>query len=730
MSGWDDPLRSTLLVLPAAVAAFAALAWLARRRGARPIPPALLRFELAALAALTAAALAREPLGLAEATPAVAAALLGLAVAHAGVQLHALRPLLDERPGQARRGRPSLLFLAVPAVLYLALLPWASERRAPDGDEPYYLLLTHSLAYDLDTDLADEYAAADWRFSMDRPVEPQPGDPTGPAGQVYSRHNALLPLVLAPAYRLAGKAGALTAMAFLAALLVWLTLRLALAYFPDRPGEALLASALLALAPPLLLYAHQVWVEVPAAVLLALALTAVVERPSSLRAPAEGERAGRRRRAAAWLALALPLVLLPLLKIRFVLVAAALLGLAFVRWPARDGAPRRSLVAAAGLLAGTLGALLLVNRAVYGNPLKIHTWNELTLPAVSLASTVEGFLGLFWDAAFGLFGCAPLWLLTVPAVALGAVRRSAAAGHLAAVALPYLVFVAPRVEWYGGWSPPFRYGLVLMPLLTVALVPLLAERRRAGARVLLGCLGAATVALALIWLAVPGASYDLADGRTRLLDVLSSELATDAARLFPSHVRPRLASWLWPPVSAALAILAWWLPRRRRAAGAERPATALAGGVALFLAAAAAVPALASLLPTRAAEPEDPWVVHRGGHVHPETWTMARSGYRGGWVIRPGESVEMPLTPGGERARLALHVRFGRNNPDPLTLEVLAGEEPLATWRPRRAGIWRRIELGPFELPRGRPLVLRAKGPPRAGEQNGFLLDRVEVDWR
>jgi hypothetical protein len=122
-------------------------------------------------------------------------------------------------------------------------------------------------------------------------------------------------------------------------------------------------------------------------------------------------------------------------------------------------------------------------------------------------------------------------------------------------------------------------------------------------------------------------------------------------------------------------------------------------------------------------------VVHRGGHVHPETWTITRSNFRGGWVIRPGESVEIPLVPGGDRARVTVEVRFGRNNPDPLTLELLAEDEPLASWQPVSAGEWQRIELGPFALPRGRPLVLRATGPPRAGRQNGLLLDRVEVEW-
>ncbi len=739
-----DPLRSTLVVLPLAAAAFAVLHRAARRRGGRPIPPGVLQFEAGALAVLVAAALARAPLGLAEATPAVAAGLLGLAVFHAAVQLRALRPLLGDR----LPSRPSVLFFAVPAVLYLAILPWAAERRQPDGDEPYYLLLAHSLAYDLDSDLANNYAGADWRFFLDRPVAPQPGDPRGPDGEVYSRHNLLLPLVLAVPYRLAGKAGALAAMALLTALIAWLSLRLAGRYFPDRPGGALLACGLLALAPPLLTYAHQVWVEVPAAVLLALALDRLNERfagrpeGGAAGSAMPGSGRGGWRRWAGWATLGLPLVLLPLLKIRFALLSLPVLVLAFVRAARHDRRARRGLVGITALLAATGAAILAYNRYRYGNPLKIHSWSELALPAVSLRATFEGFLGLFWDAAFGLFAFAPLWLLVVPALALGAVRRPPAArpsprraaGHLALVALPYLLLLAPRAEWYGGWSPPFRYGVVLLPLLALVLVPLLAARHRAGARLVLGALGAATAVLTLIWLAAPGITYDLAHGRTRLLDALSAGLGADAARLFPSYVRPRLASWLWPPLSALAVTLAWWLPRRfprsqgRTAPGA--PGWALAAGAALALVAAASVPALAALLPPRAVEPEDPWVVHRGGHLHPETWVVARSHYRSGWVIRPGEAVEVPLGPAaGDRARLALELRVGRNNPDPFTLEVLSGDRLLTRWRPREAGVWRRIELGPFELDPGRALVLRAAGPPRAGHQNGFLLDRLEIEW-
>lgn len=724
-------LRGTVAMIPVVVGALAILARRCRRAGGRRLAPGLVAVEAAVLGLLVAAGGAHRGLGLPTAEPVLAAGLFGLLGFHAVAQTVALRPVLTRsaRPDRLPLRR-SVLFFALPLTVYCALLPWAATSRQPDGDEPYYLLLTHSLAYDLDVDLANNYAAADWRRFMDRRIEPQPGDPRGPDGEIYSRHDALLPALLALPYRLGGRTGVLIALSACAAALAWAGLRLARRAFPERPGGALCAYGVLAFAPPLLLYAHQVWVEVPAALAVAVAYERVLA--------ARGDRASGARH---WLPLAVAVALLPALKIRFALIAGPLALLALAPVLARRGrAGGRSLVwtaGAAALLVVTLGAILWINQARYGNALKVHSWRELDLSAFSATSYAEGLLGLFWDVAFGLFFFAPLWLALVPAAGLLLARHRRRAGELALIALPYLLLTAPRTEWYGGWSPPFRYGVVLLPLLAASLAPLLAARHRPGARAALTALGLATAVLALVWVALPGWTYDLADGRTRLLDAAGVSLGADVGRFFPSFVRPRLASWIWPPLSAALVLALWWGPGgralRRRLPALAAP---VAAGAALLLAGLALLPPAARGKPTRVVELEDPWVEHRGGHLHPETWVVARSHYRAGWVIRPFEEVRVPVVPGGDRLEIELEIRFGRNNPDPLTLEVLAGDEPLATWTPEEAGTWERLVLGPFDWPAGAapdgppPLTLRAAGPPRAGRQNGFLLDRMELRWR
>jgi len=696
----SDPLRGTLLLLPWVVAGLAELRSLP---GARRAGGALAgAIEALSLAGLVLLAASRSRLALPLAPELLAAGFAGwvlLAALRCGI---GLRPLLGRRLPR----RPPVAFFLLPLLVYLALQPWVTSRRLPDGDEPYYLLVAHSLAHDLDDDLANNYAQGDSLGIVGRRLEPQPGDPTGSGGELYSRHNLLLPLLLAPAYRWTGVAGAQAVMALLAAALCWTTLRLARHYFRARPGLVLAAWLVLALLSPLLLYAPQVWVEVPAALLSVIALDHLLEL--------KYDRLWNRRR---WLGVGMPLLLLPLLKIRFLLLAVPLLALAW--WHA--GRPRKPLIVLGIALALLSGAMLAYNAHTYGNPLKIHSVAELGLLGTPPADYLLGGAGLLFDSGFGLFGAAPIWLLALPALALLVARRHPLLFDLAVFSLPYLLVVSGRREWYGGWSPPFRYALVALPLLALALVPLLEQRRRLGARWLAGGLGAATLALLVVWTAVPGWTYNFADGRTLLLDHLGALTGADVARLAPSMLRPRPATWIVPLLLAAAVPALWAWPRRRSGP--------VAGGVAFALLALAALPLLAARLPTRAVELEDAWVAKAGGHPHPDRWQFDRTRFRGGWVLREGERVSLRPVAGGGELSLAVELEWVRNTPSPIALELRAGERLLATWRPSVPRRWERVELGPFPWRPGEELVFAVTGP-APGPTNGLILDRAELTWR
>ncbi len=696
-------MRGTLAVLPVVAALFST--------AAREVGDRLRRRDLGLAAAWCLLALAQGRLGFPRAAPLV----VGLGFAAAALRLTALLPRLLRRLGGSAADAPLRWPLfALPLAAYLLTWPWATASRAPDGDEPYYLLLAHSLVEDLDVDLADEYR--DRVFESFSPVEiaPQPGDPTGPDGAIYSRHSALLPLALAPFYALGGARGAQLAMLLAAAALAAATAAAARQRFPDAPRGVLLTWLLLAFLPPLLIYAPQLWVEVPAALLVALALRALA------RSECWGKADLR------WLAtLVLPLAALPLLKLRFLALTLPLTLLALVRLGRHN---RRLQLALVGSLGAVLAALALWNVHRYGNPLRMHAAVELDLVRVPIGQLANGTFGLLFDVAFGLFATAPLWLLLLPATAR-LLRHAAPPLSELLAALPYLLFVASRQEWYGGWSPPFRYGVVLLPIFALVLVPWLDRQRRGFARAGLELLAAASLPLALLFLVEPAWTYSLADGGSRAMSELATRYSGDFLRLLPSAIRPRPANGLWLGVALLAAILFALSGRARRA----RPRATLPLALALLLGAGALGLVAARTLPTRRVEVEDAWIAKRGGAPHPERWTIDRTRFDQGWTLAAGSELSFRPVPAGNEVTLTLRWYQLPHDPPPVALELVAGESTLATLEPPPPGSWQARAAGPFAWHAGDTLRLRVSVPrdlPRRAPEGALIIDRVLLDWR
>lgn len=688
-------LRGVLVVLPAVAALVAAVA---DRIGARRWPVD----ERWALAAALVLAGGHARLGFPGSDHLAVLALFAL------LALRTLRlaPALVRHVGRRRSLVP---LVGLPLAVYLGLLPWTGAERPPDGDEPYYLLLAESLASDFDIDLADEYAGDLWRQIGERRLEPQPGDPTGEAGEVFSRHEPLLPLLLAPFWALAGVPGARFAMLLVAAACSVAMLG-AVCALGARPRGAVLAWMAASFLPPALLFSNQIWVEVPAALLVALALTGLA------RARARPGVWGARE---AWL-FAVPLLLLPLLKLRFLAVAVPL-GLAALLGP--RGRSRLRLAAGVAVVAAGL-LVLLANALIWGNPLRMHQVGELALFDVPLARFLRGGSGLFFDVAFGLFAAAPLWMLAIPGLARAVRRRGVLALALAAC-LPYLVLVASRREWYGGWSPPFRYGFVLLPLLTAALALRLERPLPRGLAGVAVALGAATAFVTAALLVEPGWATSLAAGSSSLLDRLSAGFTGDLIRFFPSSVRPRTATWVAPLAVLALFALGSVAGRRlRRPAGG-----AGAAGATLLLAGAATLLVAAHRLPTRVAELEDAWIRHATGALWPHRWTIDRTRFPGGWVIREGARIELEPVPGGAAAMLTVHWMPNRPARKELALEVLVGNRSLGRFVAPAGGAWRTSRLAVDSWRPGDRLVLHSV-PAGGGPPGSLVLDKVEFDWR
>jgi hypothetical protein len=521
----------------------------------------------------------------------------------------------------------------IAAIGYAVMIPF--QLRTPiDGDEPYYLLMTESLVRDHDLDLANQYRDLAHSDTGRPDLLPQPGDPRGPHGEQYSRHEPFLPILLMPGYALGGLPGAIAIIALFGALLARSTIR----FLEDEgiaDSTARVLFPLIAFGPPIVFYATRIWPEVPAAFCFL-----------------EAVRGMRQRRPPRWITAVFALVLL---KIRFGLIALGLL--------VRVLRTKRQFAIAAGVVA----IPLIIAWLISGNAMNTHSIREL-LPSRPVFYWL-GLFGLVLDGAAGIVFQAPLY---APAILALPRWRSMPEGFRLGISasLLYILYLIPRSEWHGGWSPPLRYIVVLMPVLALGSA-VVWERIGAGTR--------AVIALWTLMLVIHGATFPwrlfhLATGENFIGESLSTTWHSDFSRLMPSFIRPNTAATVGSVVLVMALVITVILSRRRRVAKGEAPEdgegspAANPGGRRLqpgILRPSSAAPASPSQLrrlrmtvpapllfaaillaaftygrqPADRIEFEDAHVTHNGGELFPAEWTVARFLYQGGWIVRRGDSL-------------------------------------------------------------------------------------------
>lgn len=466
-------------------------------------------------------------------------------------------------------------------VLYATSIPMML-RTPIDGDEPFYLLMTESLVRDHDLDLANQYRDLVHSETGRTDLVPQIGDVTGPHGERHSHLEPFLPMLLMPGDWLGGLAGALATMALFGALLARSTVRL---FEEEGIADTTIRSLfpLFAFGPPILFFATRIWPEVPAALCFVEAI-----------------RGLRQRRTGRWV---VAVVLLVLLKLRFLLIAVPLLATAVRR-------KRQALVVGVAM-----GVALLLAWSVAGG-MGMHRLGEL-LPGKPQAY-LAGFFGLLLDGSSGIAFQAPLYLLALAAIVRWkGMPEAFRLGILSS--LLYVVTLAPRAEWHGGWSPPLRYIVFLMPVLALG-VAALWERLDPRPLMIVAAWSLALVVHALLF---PWRLFHIASGENWMGESLSASWHSDFSRLFPSFIRLNRAA-----IVASVVLLA--------ALAIFRTGRLLHPMVLTLLVAAML---LAGQRPGSRIEFEDAHVLHRGGELFPTEYQVQRFLYRGGWVVHPGDSL-------------------------------------------------------------------------------------------
>jgi hypothetical protein len=349
------------------------------------------------------------------------------------------------------------------AVVGFAIGAWCAPgawARATYGarvtaDEPQYLMTAISIGEDQDLDVTDE--RAEGRFREFHAVGLPMQEKTRADGRLVSPHDPLLPLVLAVPMLVGGYLAAKLTLAAIAGLLAAAMVWVAVRRFGVGLRTATITVLAFGVAAPFAIYATQVYPELPAALCVTLAVGALV---------------GPWTRANTAILLVV-LVALPWLSVKYVPVAAALLGVAAFRmWRAAE---HRRLVTSLGFLVGAGLVYLVLHRAWYGGWTVYASGGHFVDGEATVMGNDPDYLGrsvrlvgLLTDRNFGLAAWQPAFLLIIPAFAALLWRRPL---HWAALAVPFAVgwlnatFVALTMQ---GWWWPGRQTVVVLPCAVIA----------------------------------------------------------------------------------------------------------------------------------------------------------------------------------------------------------------------------------------------------------------------
>jgi hypothetical protein len=413
----------------------------------------------------------------------------------------------------------------------------------PGGDEPHYLVITQSLLYDGDLRIENNHQRGDYAEYLAHDIEPDYLQ-RGRDGEIYSIHAPGISALLLPAFAVGGHAGSVVLIALMNALAVGLMWRTA--YLAGRSiTAAWVATLAIVGSAPFFFHAFTIYPEPAGAVVVSYVLFTLVRldvTPNAVRA---------HHLALTGAALAL----LPWLHTRFAIVAGTMGTVLVGRLVARRQR-WRDLGAFASIPVVSAVAWFAFFTVIYGTPDPTAPYGASR--QTSLGWIPAGLTGLFIDQQFGLLTAAPaLAFAGVGLIIMCRKRSRLVLEHLLVIG-PYVLSVAAFGMWWGGWSAPARFLVVLLPLCVLPLAHAWLSAGMAARLVLvaLTALGAANV-VARAAMQNGALIYNVRDGFDRLLDAAASSVSLPLA--FPSVHRLGVETSLVLGVIYALAVFTVWL---------------------------------------------------------------------------------------------------------------------------------------------------------------------------
>ncbi len=359
------------------------------------------------------------------------------------MHLHLLRQYTKQHPAMLLAGICSIIFFTT-AIFYVQF------SSPPSGDEPHYLIISQTLLKYHSLNVMLDYNHGDYRVFFPAHIDPHVSH--NPQGQLLPLHGIGAPILWLLPFALLGRLGAVFFISLVSVLIIvniyqfLITMNISQRY-------ALIVSLAYAIASPFYIYAHLTFIEPIGAFVCIYALRKIFQKELN---------------GSDILISSLLLGILPWVHIRFAMFETVLFLALFYKIYVHY--KRKNLKYYAYLLLPVIISFVIFeayNYTFWGtfNPAanEINDIHGNSRPFV--ASPLVGVLGILFDQQFGLFVNFPIFILLVPGVIVAMKRKFRAYNLLMLVlSLPYIILFTSFRNWTGGWSPPARFLLVLLPL--------------------------------------------------------------------------------------------------------------------------------------------------------------------------------------------------------------------------------------------------------------------------
>ncbi|MDO8689359.1 MAG: hypothetical protein Q7R39_05005, partial [Dehalococcoidia bacterium] len=446
------------------------------------------------------------------------------------------------------RAWPVIVFVLTFLVMAFLTPQFAAELDPPTGDEPFYLQMAISLLHDHDFEMTNNYDQQDY-------LDFYPTDTTSPSYRgwdspimdlgphqsatlrpgLYEKHGIGVPILVAAAYQLGGRLGAMFFINFLAALLAANMFLLAREISGSLKGS-LVATLGLAFSSPLLPYAFLVFPAIPAALMAVYSFRRSRLSPSNR----PWQLAG----------LAFSLAFLPWLQAGYLLLSIPI----FCYFLARSWRNFRTLAWVLPPLAVSAGLFLFYYWYLYGTIMpNVGDHAGFSLPL----GTLQGIAGLFLDQQWGLVTYSPFYLAPIAGIFLMWRLQRREGAWLALCTVPVFLFFASYNQWWGEWCPPARYLVPILPFAAAPAALVLREARRAGKSLSILLLGLSLFLMGA-FVAAPKLMYNQPTGESELFLAIARDWGFDLTRWLPSFVVPGTdIVWQAALAIAVAAVLVW-----------------------------------------------------------------------------------------------------------------------------------------------------------------------------